>query len=246
MSEADRVPPPAAVPSSDEWVDGRRAGPGRRGGLSDRVRDHLRQHIITGTIKPGTMIQIAPVAEQLGVSRTPVREALLSLQQSKLVTVVPNQGFMVRALSIDDIRDIYVMRSVIETATAERAAARATDENHAELLELLRQSDEVAGVTYTLEFDGLCRQYHEKIANIADSHRLAESVRAIFDDLLRLQSIGVMPPDPHLIVVEHREILDAVVAGNPSSAKRAMDVHIATLHRTAVSGLVVPPNSEAT
>ncbi|MFE7423369.1 GntR family transcriptional regulator [Rhodococcus sp. NPDC057529] len=218
-------------------LDGRRLSGRKSGGLAERVRGHVYEQIVSGAIKPGSIIQIAAVAEELGVSRTPVREALLSLQQSNLVSVVPNQGFLVCTMSLADVRDIYTMRAVLEGATTERAATRLDDAAMKLLAEINQLSHEVAASRYDIEFDRLCHDFHRRIAQGADSPRLLGAVESIFGDHMRLQSIGVNPPDPQIVMAEHEAIYKALAARDATAAREQMEAHIGTLRRIAVATL---------
>jgi DNA-binding GntR family transcriptional regulator len=206
--------------------------------MSDQVREHVYDKIVAGAFKPGTIIQIAAIAAELGVSRTPVREALLALQQANVLTVVPNQGFLVKTMSVADIRDIYTMRKVLEAATAERAATNLSENELARLEEINRESHDVAATGYSVEFDHCAHAFHRQIAAGADSARLLAAVEAIFGDARRLQSIGMSRFEPQAILAEHREIHAALQSRDAVAARAAMITHIETLHRAALDHLI--------
>lgn len=212
-------------------IEGRQAGR-----LSDRVRHHVYDEIMRGALPPGSVIQIASLAADLGVSRTPVREALLSLQESGLIAVIPNKGFLICGISLADVSDIYMMRRLVEGAATERAATRLTDEGMADLVEC-HESTRTAAVAnrYDTGFDKLCYDFHRKISEGAESPRLVRAVDTIFDDAARLQSIGANPPDPEVIVKEHDDILDALAAKGSDRARAMMERHIDTLRTTALA-----------
>lgn len=202
------------------------------------VREHLYDQIITGTLKPGHIIQIGAVSQELGVSRTPVRDALLALQHAKIVSVVPNQGFLVRGLTVSDIRDIYLMRNLIECATAELAATRGSKTAITNLTAIHERSKLLAGPGhYDVEFDECCHEFHRQIAVAAESERLLSAVEVVFADQIRLQSIGINPPDPGVIVEEHELICRALMEGDAVQARDAMERHNDTLHRIAIAKL---------
>jgi DNA-binding GntR family transcriptional regulator len=219
-------------------TDGRRLQGRKSGGLSEKVRSHLYDQIIAGAFKPGDIIQINAIAQELGVSRTPVREALLSLQQSRIVSVVPNQGFLVRGLTLTDVRDIYLMRRILECASSERAAAVGSAAALAALGDAHERSRQLAQThRYDAEFDRSCHEFHREIAVAASSDRLLTAVDVVFGDQIRLQSIGVNPPDPTEVVDEHEAIYRAIIEKDPKRARDAMDRHIDTLFRIAVAKL---------
>jgi DNA-binding GntR family transcriptional regulator len=230
---------PTPIPAASEPLpDGRRVNGRKAGGMAERVREHVYKGIVSGALKPGSIIQIASIAAELGVSRTPVREALLALQQSNVVSVVPNQGFLVNTMSVADLRDIYTMRGVLEGATAQRSAQRLSDDDLKVLDEINRESHEVATSQYDIEFDRCCHSFHRQVALGADSARLLAALEAIFGDAQRLQSIGVNPPDPRTVLAEHQAIYEALAARDSVAARECMEAHIATLHRTAMANLI--------
>jgi DNA-binding GntR family transcriptional regulator len=96
----------------------------------------LRQQILDGTLKPGTRLQQNEIAEQFGLSRVPLREAIRKLEGERLVTVVPRKGVTVPDLTDDDIRDLYLIRIDLEPLAFRRATETITDEQIAELTDM--------------------------------------------------------------------------------------------------------------
>jgi DNA-binding GntR family transcriptional regulator len=99
----------------------------RRAQLSDEVAGHLRAAIVSGTVRPGTFIRLDETAAQLGVSITPVREALLTLRGEGMVRLEPNRGYVVLPLTRRDIEDIFWLQAMIAKELAATAALRITD-----------------------------------------------------------------------------------------------------------------------
>lgn len=215
--------------------DGRGIEGRKSGRLSDRIRIYVLDQIVSGALKPGAVIQIAALAQEVGVSRTPAREALLSLQDANFLEVIPNHGFLVKHVSLPDVRDIYVMRRTLEGATAERAATRLTSERLARLTKANEQARSSAvEAPYSLEMDALFHSFHLQIAEVAASPRLFVAVQGIFRETDRLRSVGANPPDPREVAAEHQGILDALASGDPSLARRVMEDHIDSLRASAI------------
>lgn len=105
----------------------------RRSQLSDEVAGHLRHAIMTGNLRPGTFIRLDETAARLGVSITPVREALLTLRGEGMVQLEPRRGYVVSQLSRQDIEDIFWLQATIAKELALSAAQRITDEQIDEL-----------------------------------------------------------------------------------------------------------------
>ncbi|WP_328349935.1 GntR family transcriptional regulator [Mycobacterium sp. NBC_00419] len=105
----------------------------RRSQLADEVAQHLREAIMTGSLRPGTFIRLDETAAQLGVSITPVREALLTLRGEGMVRLEPRRGYVVLPLSRQDIADIYWLQATMAKELAASAVERLTDEQIDEL-----------------------------------------------------------------------------------------------------------------
>ena len=108
-------------------------GPIRRPQLSDEVATHLRALIMSGRLRPGERVRLEEIAEQLGVSITPVREALLTLRGEDMVELEPRRGYVVAPLSKQDIIDVFTLQGDIAGELAARATARLTPADLAEL-----------------------------------------------------------------------------------------------------------------
>ena len=108
-------------------------GGSRRSQLSDEVAGHLREAIMTGVLRPGTFIRLDETAARLGVSITPVREALLTLRGEGMVTLEPRRGYVVQPLSRQDVADIYWLQATIARELVASAADRLSDEQIDEL-----------------------------------------------------------------------------------------------------------------
>src|SRR5689334_13844792 len=107
--------------------------------LSEEVAGHLRSQIMSGRVRPGDRIRLEEVAEQLGVSITPVREALLTLRGDGMVELEPRRGYVVAPMSRQDILDVFTLQGDIAGELAARAAAVVTAAETAELASLDRK-----------------------------------------------------------------------------------------------------------
>jgi DNA-binding GntR family transcriptional regulator len=227
--EAPRTPRLAAGGAAD----GRSTRRARDTGLSELVRQRILDAILTGELRPGQLIQTGQLAQRYEVSRTPVREALAALERDGLVTVLPYRGYLVRSITVDEARDVYFMRTVIEGAAAERAATRLTDEE-LDALAALHPPQQPQGQAYSMEFDEHFNEFHRHIAAASGSPRLAKALDGLFRDVRRLQSLSVNSPSPEQIQQEHVEIHAALRSRDPARARAAMDCHIRSLYRLTI------------
>ena len=133
----------------------------RADSIADKVYDLLRHDIAAGLFRPGQRILEKALAERLGISRTPIREALLRLEIEGVVVCNSRRSYNVRILTVEDVRDIYETLGILEGAAAAAAAARLTDQDLADLRRLNRLMATAAASADLQEFGSLNRQFHD-------------------------------------------------------------------------------------
>lgn len=169
---------------------GTRATPARRISRSREAYEALRHAIVSAEIAAGEVVDEGEWASRLGMSRTPIREALSRLVQEGLVERVPNRGAFVRETSLEDLRDIYQLRTVLEALAAEEAVHRLTEteilETEAAWTTLARSLE--AGVTPDYETVGrLDNAFHTMIVSHCTNKRLREFMQGLNQEVLRYQ-----------------------------------------------------------
>ncbi|MCY4368823.1 MAG: GntR family transcriptional regulator [bacterium] len=190
------------------------------------IARRIRKAILVGTLSPGTRMVETRLAEQLGVSRAPVREALQRLIQEGLA-INKRRGVFIRELTSEDVVDVYFARTACETAAAD-AIIEAPHDVDWDVLEAALTSLETAAVASdwgsTLEAD---RLFHEKLVEAASSPRLTRMFATLLVEtaicLRRLE--GAYTEGTHL-AEEHRRILTALQAGDRDEAVRAITAHM--------------------
>lgn len=187
----------------------------------------IRQAIVEGRLAPGQRLKEEELARQLGISRTPVREALLVLQAEGLVEAAPNRGATVRAHTAEDLDDLYQLRALLEGYAARRAALRMTDEAVAALwgscerFEALVERGEVRDLVRENLF------FHGAILDAAGSARLAAMVRKVIELPLVYRSYVWYSPDQrHISVHYHRQIARALETRDAERAELLMKEHV--------------------
>ena len=174
------------------------------------------------------------LATRFSVSKQPVRDALLRLQQERLITVQPRQGYRVKPVSLADARDIFRFREVMEPACATDAARLASDEALM-ALDIFRTFDAPA-----TEFIKYNRDFHIALAMCSPHRRMREEVANLVSqaDRLVLVSIGnVRGRDTNRLVAEHVAIIEAVQARNVRQTSRLLREHIDEAERRIVATL---------
>ncbi|GAA1311886.1 GntR family transcriptional regulator [Planotetraspora silvatica] len=212
--------------------DGAEPGQGELGvlartSLRDEAARLIRARIITGTLVAGELYSIGSIAAQLGVSVTPVREAILDLANEELVDVVRNRGFRIRTLTDEDLDAVVSIRSMLEVpAVRDLAAARPTHDL-SELRALAKETEQSAAGGDMVAFIAHDHDLHLGLLAKAGNRYLVEIVGRLRNQT-RLHGLQQMMGTPDLIdsAREHELLLDAVEAGDADRAERLMAQHI--------------------
>jgi DNA-binding GntR family transcriptional regulator len=196
------------------------------GNTSVGVAEVIRQAIVDGGLAPGARLKEEELARELGMSRTPVREALLVLQAEGLVDAAPNRGATVRVHDAEDLDDLYQLRALLEGYAARKAASRATDDLVRRLwvscdrFEHVPEGDVRALVKENLVF-------HNAILEAAGSARVAAMVRKVIELPLVYKSyIWYSPEQRRISAHYHRQITKALESGDGERAELVMKEHV--------------------
>jgi DNA-binding GntR family transcriptional regulator len=192
-----------------------------------RIRSVLRAEIVGMKLTPGEPIAEKELCEQFAVSRTPVREALLSLADEHLIEIRPQIGTFVARISLPAIRDAMVIRRALERVSAREAAARATVEDVRRLSGLLKEQERHTGRDGFFRFHAADEALHQAIADIAGHPNIWRVIRQEKAQVDRGRLL-MMPQlrRRKLVVEQHCRIIEAIAAGNPDAAEAAMDDHL--------------------
>lgn len=209
--------------------------------LTDRVYQRLREEILHARLQPGQTILEPDLAAQFGVSKTPVREALRLLVQDGWVTVLPRKGYLIRPLGLDDLREVFHLREMIEPGFAAEAAWRSGGRGGQTIREAVEaQRSAKHDVDLALES---AAAFHIRIAEQAGNVRGAKIVGNLVDEVTRLHYL--MPSlEAHIESREeldaHEQITVAIESGNQRDASRAMRDHLRATDRILVEVFGVP------
>jgi DNA-binding GntR family transcriptional regulator len=218
--------------------------------LAQKAYEHLQEGVLSGRLRSGTVISEAGLAKELGISRTPVGEAIRQLVREGLVEQVPRYGTIVRSIDRQELIDLYEMREALESFAAAKAAERMTEP----LLEKLKQYCDVmerigtelreAGASELDEpslrrFLAADMAFHMLIIEASGNRRMIEVVK----NMRTVSRIFRMRRAPHRMDVVHKAyeyhslILQALRAHDPESARRHMSDHIAAGKRETLTRL---------
>jgi DNA-binding GntR family transcriptional regulator len=188
--------------------------------------DVIRQAIMEGRLAPGERLKEQELALELGLSRTPIREALAVLQAEGLIDAVPNRGATVREHSAADLDDLYRLRALLEGYTAGRAAIRMSDDDVVSLRESCERFEAI-GPDETGELVKENLAFHNIILAAAGSDRAVRLVRNVIELPLVYRSYVFYSPEQRAISAHyHRQIARAIHARDAERAELVMKEHI--------------------
>ncbi|MGA4847419.1 GntR family transcriptional regulator [Streptomyces sp. G5(2025)] len=207
--------------------------------LAERAYEELKGAVLAGRLHPGDALSVPALAVQMGISRSPVREAVQRLIHDGLATHAAHRGAVVATVDIEDVRQLYVVREVMEGLAARLATERLDAGTVAELRRLLERHETVVASEFDerahIEMD---MAYHRLIREAAGNDHLTTALDTIQGKAhLALHSLWRSPEAPRLAVDEHRRIFEAMTAGDPEAAEQAARDHIRRL-RTRLSQAV--------
>jgi DNA-binding GntR family transcriptional regulator len=207
--------------------------PLRRQTIAVQIRAVLRREIVTGRIPPRTMLSEQELSQRFGVSRTPIREALIKLAEENLVDIYPQYGSFVAPIKLRDVFDSQFVRESLECAAVERAVAR-LDDAQAKALSAILQRQRLLhrGRDYDAFFQA-DEQMHAlimEIAGHANAWRQVESAKAQMDRVrhLSMRKVRKRPT----VIAEHSLIVDRLIHRDRAGAVEAMRGHLRGLFRS--------------
>ncbi len=205
-----------------------------RANLNERVYEELRQRILTRGEPSGAKLSLHALADELGVSRSPVHHALTRLVSEGLLTVRPRRGYYVAPVTARAVAEGYDVRLALELLAAERSVGALEDSQLARFADLLVGTD--AAISHE-EWDAANAAFHEFQIDLAGNALLSRFYRELSVNLM-MQVIrgGHVEGHAHL-VTEHRRIVHAFSSGELSSAQRAIREHIETGRRIALDAI---------
>lgn len=210
--------------------------PNDKQSLTAKVYSHIREDIIEGRYQNGDFLVETKLAEELDVSRTPIREALKQLELEDLVVSIPNKGVMVQGMTSHDIDDIFTIRHMIEGQAAFWAAERIDDANLARLTEIIELMEMYTRKNDAANLARLDTEFHDVIYSASDSRVLRHILAQLHQNTRQVRQSSLTTPErPTHSLSEHRAIFEAIEQHRASDAKTLMEAHIANAHSRRVN-----------
>ena len=204
----------------------------RRNGESSavtRIVHVLKKELISGVLRPDAHIVESQIGKRFGVSKTPAREALVRLGGMGFVSAIPGKGYMVTKLSWQQIKDLFEVRLLIETAAIEIAVARATIEDAAALKNAaMLPKNRSLNIEQLLDAN---LQFHSTIWRATHNERLLQMATQTMDDLMRAMHTAMLTQDTEQMVQEHLHMTDLIARKKTTDARAAMGEHVDATRR---------------
>lgn len=195
--------------------------------LREAVYLTLRRAILTNVFEPGDRLMEMKLAAQLGVSRTPVREAIHLLEKESLVRQIPHKGVMVAGITKKQLRDVLEIRGMLEELAVQLACRRGTDVGFTRLqaaaADFAKAVKQDKDVTVLAEKDVA---FHDVIYQMTDNERLIELVGSIWQQIYRYRIERLKGANRESLVQEHQRLVHALIARDEEAAVRMARLHI--------------------
>lgn len=195
--------------------------------FGDQVFEQLKKMIFDGEFRPGNRIIESEVAESIGISRTPVREALHKLEAERLIVRLPKGGYVVKGMSISEIEEIFDIRVLLESFAGYLAAKRWNDKQLAPLEEKLKEFEKYLLINDLKELTRVNTEFHELLYALSKSPKLIQMINNLRDEIFLLREILLESMKMgSLSHNDHKEIIKAIKNREAEKVERLLKEHI--------------------
>jgi DNA-binding GntR family transcriptional regulator len=206
--------------------------------LRELVFENIRQAIVKGIFAPGERLMEIQLADDLGVSRTPVREAIRKLELEGFVVMIPRRGTYVANLSIKDINDVYEIRISLDVLAAGLAAERIEPEELEELNRLLLEISEAAKTGPMEKIVKLDTAFHDVLYKASRNDRLRNIINNLREQITGIRGTSMRYPGRLADTLEeHRALVDSIAARDSERAQAAARIHLENAEHTLLKAM---------
>ena len=206
--------------------------------LREAVCETLRDAIRKGILEPGERLMEVQLAEELGISRTPVREAIRKLEQEGYVIMMPRRGTYVSDISTNDVKEIFEIRSALESLATGLAARRIEPEELETLQNLLV---EIEGYIEKNDIEKIVEtdiKFHGLLYQVSRNERLVNIINNLKEQLARFRTLSMSYPGRlQETLEEHSEMVEAIANGDVSAARDAAEHHMERAEKTLLKAM---------
>jgi DNA-binding GntR family transcriptional regulator len=195
--------------------------------LREIVFESLREAIISGVLKPGERLMEIQLAEEMGVSRTPIREAIRKLELEGFVVMIPRKGAYVAGISLKDIADVFEIRAALEALAASLAAERITEEELEQMERLLVRKAELTEANDLDSIVEVDTDFHAILFKASRNEKLGQILNNLREQIQRFRAVSLaMPGRMKEALEEHRKIVEALSERNVALVASLAAEHI--------------------
>lgn len=206
--------------------------------LREAVCETLRDAIRKGILEPGERLMEVQIAEELGISRTPVREAIRKLEQEGYVIMMPRRGTYVSDISTNDVKEIFEIRSALESLATGLAARRIEPDELEKLQNLLV---EIEGYIAKKDIEKIVEtdiKFHGLLYQVSRNERLVNIINNLKEQLARFRTLSMSYPGRlQETLEEHSEMVEAIANGDVSAARDAAEHHMERAEKTLLKAM---------
>lgn len=203
--------------------------------LRDVVFNALREAILKGDLKPGERLMEKQLAEKMGVSRTPIREAIRKLELEGLVVMVPRKGAQVAEITEKDVKDVLEVRAALDELAVKLACAKITDADVQALKEAIVEFDEAKAEGDLEKLVDVDIRFHDIIFKSTDNEKLEHIVNNLREQMFRYRLAYLSDESYHEVITdEHKDIAEALVKKDVEKACRIANQHIQNQEKAVI------------
>ena len=216
----ESTPPPAAAPPPSELAGS--------GSAAARVYAYVKERLLDGTFAGGALLSENELSQQLGLSRTPVRQAFVQLEAEGLLELYPKRGALVVPVAASEIEDVFEARLLVEEHCAKRAANAGAALAAQLAEEIAEQERSIASGESTAAFARSDRRFHRAIVDAAGNAILTRLYDALRDRQQRIAAVSLArnPADAERFIADHREIAASLEHGDATAACELVSAHL--------------------
>jgi phosphonate utilization transcriptional regulator len=194
--------------------------------LANLVQRDIERMILDGTLASGAKLTEATLAEQIGVSRGPVREAFRMLEEAGLVRTEKNRGVFVRDIPIEEALEIFEVRAVMDLYVGRKLAQGITTAEVRELRQLVDAMEQAVKSDNAHDYHRFNLKFHDRLLELAGNAKLLATYRRLVNELSLFRRQNLTSESMAVYSREHRQIVKAIAAGDPEAAGQAMFQHV--------------------
>lgn len=205
--------------------------------LREKAYAAIKEAILTLELAPGQPLNEAELVRTLGVSRTPIRDALLQLEREGFVQSLPFRSAVVTALNADDVRDIFALREYLELPAVREAALRMDEETIARGEQLVAEAEKALEDRDYDTYSRCSDEIHKMFIRVLGNRRVEQVMENLRDHLRRLRASALRASPTHEYLADYRAMLEAVRRRDPDAAAAAMQSHLRRVRETILRSI---------